>query len=74
MCNTLCRPRPWLSRQVKAAFINFKDVSSYAFSTSSKIDYLTELFFKKSHTFNNNPSNSLNLLHFGIKWQKEAMF
>ena len=59
-------------QQVKAAFISFKDLSSYAFSTSSKIDYLTGLFFKISHRLNNNPSNCLNLLYFGIKWQKEA--
>ena len=55
---------------MKIAFISFKDVTSYALS---KIDYLTELFFKISHTFNYNPSNCLNLLYFGIKWQKEAI-
>ena len=59
-------------KQVKAAFISFKDVSSYAFWSSAKIDYLTEMFFKISHRFNNNPSCCLNLLYFGIKWQKEA--
>ena len=59
-------------QQVKAAFINFKDLSSYVFSTSSKIDYLTGLFFTISHRFNNNPPSCLNLLYFSIKWQKES--
>ena len=57
---------------VKAAFISFKGVSSYAFLASPKIDYLTELFSNICHRYNNNLSNCLNLLYFGIKWQKEA--
>ena len=70
---TLFTVQPWLSQQVKAAFISFKNVSSYAFWASVKLDDLTEMFFKISHRFNNNTLHCLNLLYFGIKWQKEAI-
>ena len=49
--NTLSVAQPWWSQLIKPAFISFKDVSSCAFWTSSKIDCLTELFFKISHRF-----------------------